>query len=1662
MMGGRDATRAAMATVIPMEVPVPEQVLRGLSKDCSGMLSALEGENPNSTDSIKRLNEFVDPIFETAEIVDGLPASHRAAACNLLCAVIEKCQESGNENWLLAVLDDAIWMRLFQVYIQRSENTKGKSMRQMLLTLTGVLLKSQTERSMELKLHAVLTFIDIICRTRNRGQVKPALQGLAYFLQKDITSLAQLVDLYATNFDQGRCETDSNLGRLTQDIFRIFLSWVVHHDTSLSAGHLIKSFLGSLRKSPLASNDLDTEQQISPLWIEPVVETLNIWQDRMQEFKTHVFPHCFLPNIEEYLRFLSYLHLAKHLHSKEALPVLLYTYDEHANNLSMAEEFAILLGALQTGKELGIIKDVDDQSSAIDIHTNTIHIRESLFDVWVSAPEPDVRLAGLFLSVYSTAVTRTVTAGVLKSLRRHLVHLHTDTDANFRKEVLNHVQRLIERLKGSTATMMKMTTGKTVQPQNRIPFSSRSNSGVDVPSGRPDPLEDSLRFILWYTHFLEWELRPSSSYQRRITALKALAILFRCGLDPNVPYHHLSKSAQGQLHWAHSLHLSNPRLMRLLLDLVLDPFDDIRSASVSILELSLDSIPNDKRASTLSLIPRMISRAEMTMLRTGRADQADGVARAYSLLFRQCGGDLSGFEVADGCQWTKNRILQHLTKQLEDTIDVAQTDLSLAVNGRPVHGTFASLRYIMDQDDFYSTMAVLPTADLQLWKDIHDRILVGFERLWTCIQNVLCADAPEGHVPDEIEEESSLDTKEILSYSWRGLKEASVLLRTIISKAPIGTGNTAVLSSDRFEVLGKLCFVQLVELRHRGAFSTVSLACAAFCRRAIAGDEDRLRQLPQVWYQDTLACIQDKASAITRRSAGIPSLMAGIIAAEQPLGGPLFVQAFQDLVKEASKEGRSTNIEESRLPQVHALNCIKEIFTTSKLSAASETYIGDGLDLAARTIKSHIWPIRNCGLMLFKALIERLLGSDEAQDWKDHNRTKSSRFSYNKYPHLVGILTNLLDPKGPLQGSMTSTTGASPMDLHGTEGVFPALQILRQATPPDPHRQTIKVFVQHLLHSPHWHLRDMAARTLVSLHFPGEYYDAIQSLSGKLGTSAHNYKHGLLLSIKYMLKQYLLSDTSCGPDNINLILSDLRRQESAVVSPCACPFTKGAFLDILNLCDMTTLNQRTLGNAMLFPSTKFSSNTAEAKNTYDRIQGESLSQRAQNLRVMLDRLLNDTSSETAPSPEAHDERVRSLLLSLSVTDPDACCDILESFGKVMRHSLPPQLTISKARLISYIHEMILQDQDEEVLTRCQTIMAESLADKAVHSEYLELLRDSDTLQTAALLQTRCLEGSPANMQSALHLLAFFLDAAFTHLKEPKIEAVRLTVRYIRILRMTIVDTNAFDIRFAALQSVSALHNVWTHRPSSKNSRRLILGLALVLYDMLNDDDDDIRDEAAKVANRMLRTQGHGAELPDAVPIITTQRLGRFLSKRYRDSEDLCKAALLRLTGTACSAALFKGSFAETLAEARQEDTALFVQEKQNLYKDDVEDAYFWAHTLRSVSQGVFKFHASPLTDWVLEGLAALTETALAEVDGPLGWTTKAEVFTLGIRVICAADVALHWESVDAWKVRKALREFVDVGLHKDLHGLWLEKAERVLVDSVLRLLRAVHRGLPAL
>jgi hypothetical protein len=141
---------------------------------------------------------------------------------------------------------------------------------------------------------------------------------------------------------------------------------------------------------------------------------------------------------------------------------------------------------------------------------------------------------------------------------------------------------------------------------------------------------------------------------------------------------------------AQGLQIANPKLIRLLLDLIIDPFDDIRNTAVSILQLCLPASGIIEKNTVSETVRRVLHRAEASVLRTGRADQADGVARVYSLLSTLLRDDLDAPNptvLSPGFM-----VFNTLVTGLKDTLSAAHKNLSEAVGGHPVHGNLAAMR----------------------------------------------------------------------------------------------------------------------------------------------------------------------------------------------------------------------------------------------------------------------------------------------------------------------------------------------------------------------------------------------------------------------------------------------------------------------------------------------------------------------------------------------------------------------------------------------------------------------------------------------------------------------------------------------------------------------------------------------------------------------------------------------------------------------------------------------------------------------------------------------------------------------------------------------------------------------------------------------------------
>ena len=62
--------------------------------------------------------------------------------------------------------------------------------------------------------------------------------------------------------------------------------------------------------------------------------------------------------------------------------------------------------------------------------------------------------------------------------------------------------------------------------------------------------------------------------------------------------------------------------------------------------------------------------------------------------------------------------------------------------------------------------------ELEILVEFQKRITRCCQRSWDIVRFILCDDSPEGHLPEEMEDIEGLESKDLLSYSFRGTIEA--------------------------------------------------------------------------------------------------------------------------------------------------------------------------------------------------------------------------------------------------------------------------------------------------------------------------------------------------------------------------------------------------------------------------------------------------------------------------------------------------------------------------------------------------------------------------------------------------------------------------------------------------------------------------------------------------------------------------------------------------------------------------------------------------------------------------------------------------------------------------------------------------------------------------
>ena len=259
----------------------------------------------------------------------------------------------------------------------------------------------------------------------------------------------------------------------------------------------------------------------------------------------------------------------------------------------------------------------------------------------------------------------------------------------------------------------------------------------------------------------------------------------------------------------------------------------------------------------------------------------------------------------------------------------------------------------------------------------------------------------------------------------------------------------------------------------------------------------------------------------------------------------------------------------------------------------------------------------------------------------------------------------------------------------------------------------------------------------------------------------------------------------------------------------------------------------------------------------------------------------------------------------------------------------------------------------------------------------------------------------------------------------------------------------------------------------------LLGVYLALYDSLIDDDEDVRDQGAKVASTIISknmaTDGvNDTPTLSLSPPAARKRLLRFLCDSYATSKKLSVESVRRLTGIDSAPDFISADVqggeseskqgksvlrlrpvADLSLEARTTSTVVFVEERQNLYIDTVSEAESWAGLLLQLDPDAWPSRlTSDLEIWPVEGLEHMIEILQEGVDGALSLTSKPEVFTLFTRVLQTAKVVIMRRGTQASPEGNSkehvcvrlLEKLLDLGRSRQLHDLLLYRIEMILQE----------------
>ena len=548
--------------------------------------------------------------------------------------------------------------------------------------------------------------------------------------------------------------------------------------------------------------------------------------------------------------------------------------------------------------------------------------------------------------------------------------------------------------------------------------------------------------LIWIVEFLVASSYANSPLERRCMALELLHFVIGLFSSPG------SYSASAVTTYKRVVAAALPtNFVAVLMGSLSESWDKVRVATWKLLELVPLPLPG---YTTEEAVLKLAKQAAFDM-KSCKIKDADSGSLIWRLLHRRYHIELQwdidltpeGHPIvkipSDSCKresaWPRH--LRSLTQLLE-RLHFLKKERTRG-GFLPTHGVLAAISSIIGDVDLSSmTTTNKQTGTISLqecvvatdWKEY-------FSQLITTVSQI-CKDAMRnvaGSTSGDIDEHSpsGVDCRGhaffadrndnegdrlVVVNSWLAVKESCQLIALVIESVSLCEPNSPceLLPVDVIAEAGHFLMIMGLQSKHNGAIAKSCEALLSVCRRVSRCRLGLLNSLPSKWLNELLTdggVQSSNASRILRRSAGLPHVLLSILDAEDHSTGchslvNKTIEFLLDIIEQEEKEIKPSNGEDT-LPayahKVNALNVMKYIVEDTYLREAVISFSGRCLTLTVEGFSHEVWAVRNSSLILFSALIRRVIGGTRSGAGSTSFRDFLLKYA-SELPMLLKYLTN--------------------------------------------------------------------------------------------------------------------------------------------------------------------------------------------------------------------------------------------------------------------------------------------------------------------------------------------------------------------------------------------------------------------------------------------------------------------------------------------------------------------------------------------------------------------------------------------------------------------------------------------------------------------------------